>query len=333
VALEIRVRRFDLDLVVRSHGWYDLPPFSWDAGTGRLAFVFLEGERPVAVRIREKRGGLFAQTGVDGEEADFSDAAAGTAAADSAESLTRSADVKGALRAPRSGDLPLTPASRLLTIVSRVLDLSADLSEFHALCEAREAEGFGWIARRRAGRILRAPTLFEDAVKVLLTTNCSWGLTRAMVVNLVASFGRGGAFPDASFVAGFPEQRLREEIRCGYRARYLLSFSEAVASGCPDLSRWEDPSRPDDEVESEIARNAGFGPYAVQTLLRLLGRHAKLGLDTWSRRKAAELRFRRRRVPDARIERFYRPFGRWAGLAFWLDVTRGWHDGTESLWP
>jgi hypothetical protein len=112
VALEIRVRRFDLDLVVRSHGWYDLPPFSWDAGTGRLAFVFLEGERPVAVRIREKRGGLFAQTGVDGEEADFSDAAAGTAAADSAESLTRSADVKGALRAPRSGRRPLTAPRR-----------------------------------------------------------------------------------------------------------------------------------------------------------------------------------------------------------------------------
>lgn len=181
--------------------------------------------------------------------------------------------------------------------------------------------------------MLRAPTLFEDAVKVLLTTNCSWGLTRAMVGNLVSTFNRGGAFPDAPFVAGFSEKRLRDEIRCGYRARFLLSFSEGVASGRLDLSRWEEPGRPEKEVESQIAAQSGFGPYAVQTLSRLLGRHARLGLDSWSRQKVASLRFRGRRVSDARVERFYRPFGRWAGLAFWLDVTRGWHDGTEKLWP
>ena len=219
------------------------------------------------------------------------------------------------------------------TVFSRVLNLDCDLSEFHGLCLSREADGFGWIARRGAGRILRAPTLFEDAVKVLLTTNCSWGLTRAMVSNLIGTFGHGGAFPPASFVAGFSEKRLREEIRCGYRAPFLLKFTGAVASGRLDLSRWEEPSRPDEEVEDEIAAQPGFGPYAVQTLSRLLGRHSKPGLDSWSRKKVAQLRFRGRRVADARVERFYRPFGRWAGLAFWLDVTREWHDGKEGLWP
>jgi N-glycosylase/DNA lyase len=222
---------------------------------------------------------------------------------------------------------------RVQEVVFRVLDLSADLSEFHALCRAKEAEGFGWIARRGAGRVLRAPTPFEDAVKVLLTTNCSWGLTRAMVGNLVQVFGRGGAFPDARFLAGFSEKRLREEIRCGYRARYLLGFAGRVASRRLDLARWEEPARPDEEVEREIADQPGFGPYAVQTLSRLLGHHAKLGLDSWSRKKVAELRFRSRRVSDGRVERFYGPFGPWAGLAFWLDVTRDWHEKTERLWP
>ena len=168
---------------------------------------------------------------------------------------------------------------------------------------------------------------------MLLTTNCSWGLTRAMVGNLVAAFGRGGAFPHAPFLAGFTEKRLRDEIRCGYRAAYLLRFSEAVASGRLDLSRWEDPARSVEEVEEEIGAQPGFGPYAVQTMSRLLGRHAKLGLDSWSRRKVSDLRFRSRRVPDARVARFYGSFGAWAGLAFWLDVTRDWHDGRERLWP
>src|SRR5262249_27319311 len=32
----------DLDLVARSHGWYDLPPFSYDRAAKRLAFTYLE---------------------------------------------------------------------------------------------------------------------------------------------------------------------------------------------------------------------------------------------------------------------------------------------------
>jgi N-glycosylase/DNA lyase len=217
-------------------------------------------------------------------------------------------------------------------VVSRVLDLSADLSAFHALCRERAADGFGWIAERGAGRILRAPTLFEDAVKVLATTNCTWSLTKLMVVNLIARFGHGGAFPPAAFVAGLRAREV-EALKFGYRAPYLAAFAERVASGKLDLARWEDASRPDSEVENEIRAEKGFGPYAADTLGRLLGRHVKLGLDAWSRKKVAEIRFRGRMGKDSRAERLYRPFGRHAGLAFWLDVTRDWHEGRERLWP
>ena len=71
----------------------------------------------------------------------------------------------------------------------------------------------------------------------------------------------------------------------------------------------------------------------IETLLRLLGRHGHLGLDSWSRKKVAELRFRGRPAKDARVARLYAPFGRFAGLAFWMDVTREWHEGAEGLWP
>jgi N-glycosylase/DNA lyase len=217
--------------------------------------------------------------------------------------------------------------------VARVLDLGTDLAPFHALCGARRGEGFGWIADRRAGRVLRAPTLFEDAVKVLCTTNCSWTLTRAMVGRMVAAFARGGAFPDAAFLASLPERRLREELKLGYRAPFLRAFASRVAAGELDLAAWEDPSLPDTAVMERIRAEKGFGPYAAETLLRLLGHHGHLGLDSWSRKKVAELRFRGRRVADARVARLYAPFGRFAGLAFWLDVTREWHEGRERLWP
>lgn len=279
----------DLDLVARSHGWYDLPPFAWDEKEARLSFVFLHAGEPATVLLASRDGAVAVSS--------------------------------------------KAPSSAVRPVVARVLDLSADLSPFHALCAARREEGFGWMADRRAGRILRAPTLFEDAVKVLCTTNCSWGLTKSMVTRMIAAFDRGGAFPDAAFLAALPERRLREELKVGYRAPFLHAFSERVASGDLDLGGWEDPTLADTDVMELVRSEKGFGPYAAETLLRLLGHHGHLGLDSWSRKKVAALRFRGRAVKDERVARFYRPFGRYAGLAFWLDVTRDWHEGREKLWP
>jgi len=169
-------------------------------------------------------------------------------------------------------------------------------------------------------------------VKVLATTNCTWGLTKVMVSNLIARYGNGGAFPPPAFVAGLSTRDL-ERLKFGYRAPYLAAFARRVASGALDLSRWEDASRPDEDVEREIREEKGFGPYAADTLGRLLGRHGRLGLDAWSRKKVSALRFRGRRVSDARVARLYAAFGSHAGLAFWLDVTRDWHSGAERLWP
>jgi N-glycosylase/DNA lyase len=283
------VRDVDLDLVARSHGWYDLPPFVWDDGRRRLSFVFLHGGIPMPVLLAARPGGV-------------------------------------AVSSP-------APASATRPVVARVLGLGSDLAPFHALCASRRDEGWGWIADRHAGRILRAPTLFEDAVKVLCTTNCSWALTKAMVSRMTGAYGRGGAFPDADFLASLPERRLREELKLGYRAPFLSSFASRVASGALDLSSWEDRSLSDLEVMDRIRAEKGFGPYAAETLLRLLGHHGHLGLDSWSRRKVADLRFRGRPVKDERVARLYAQFGRFAGLAFWLDVTRDWHEGRERLWP
>lgn len=284
--MKLTLPPMDLGLVVKSHGWYDLPPFEWDAEKETLGFCFLERGHPVQVRVQREASRLVATA------------------------------------------TPIAPSAR--RVLERVLDLKADLSSFHARCGGDP--DFAWIARRGAGRILRAPTLFEDAVKVLATTNCTWGLTKIMVRSLIERFDRGGAFPDARFVAGLPARAL-VAAKFGYRAPYLAVFAGRVASGKLDLARWEDPARPDEDVEKEIRAEKGFGPYAADTLGRLLGRHRKLGLDSWSRKKVASLRFRGRAVKDARVARLYAPFGRHAGLAFWLDVTRDWHEEKEGLWP
>ncbi len=69
-----------------------------------------------------------------------------------------------------------------------MLGLDLDFSDFYQLIanEPRLAN-----ARMHArGRVLRSPTLFEDTVKTILTTNTVWGNTRRMVERLVKEFGR-----------------------------------------------------------------------------------------------------------------------------------------------
>ena len=63
-----------------------------------------------------------------------------------------------------------------------------------------------------------------------------------------------------------------------------------AASGKLDLEAWRDPGLEDEELSRRIRALDGFGPYATEHLLRLLGRHEHLALDSWNRRKVARLR-------------------------------------------
>ena len=181
----------------------------------------------------------------------------------------------------------------LKRIARRVFSLDVDLDAF-----ARTIAGEKDLARALAsgrGRILRAPTLFEDAVKMLLTTNCSWAATKGMVIRLIAEAGADGrAFPTPEAVAALSVSRLKTKIRCGYRAESLARFSRRVARGKLDLAAWERADSPAEEIREAILSEHGFGPYAAEGLLRILGRHDYLALDSWVRQEY------RRRHPGPR---------------------------------
>ncbi len=280
---------FSFDAVVRSHGWYDLPPFRYDAASRTLETVVSSGA-----------------TGTTGAAVRFE-------AGD------------GVLRASADG----VSRARLAAMTRRVFSLDLDLSGFAA--SISKETGLVRALSRGGGRMLRAPSIFEDAVKMLFTTNCSWAATRGMVTRLVALAGAGGrAFPAAADVARFTPARIERDVRCGYRASALARLARRVASGRLDLARWEDPARPAAEVREEIIEERGFGPYAAEGLLRILGRHDFLALDSWTRQKYRSLHPGPVKKTDASIARRYARFGAHRGLALWLDLTRDWHEGEET---
>lgn len=277
--------------VVLSHGWADLPPFRFDHAHERLTLTLPWGRRSYGF-------------------VDISPA-------------------RGALRVVTSGPAGRLPAFRrgAESVARSVFRLDEDLRPFYRALAPHPKHS--WIRRLGAGRLLRAPTAFEDAVKMICTTNCSWALTKAMTGRLCEALGRGpsGArsFPTPGEMAARGEKFYRERIRCGYRAPFLASLSRRVARGSLDIERWRDTGFPAEELRAEMASVDGIGPYAAGNLLKLAGRYGDLGIDSWCRKQYAELHREGRRVGDAAIEHHYRGYGEWRGLFFWLDLTQGWY--------
>jgi len=226
------------------------------------------------------------------------------------------------------GGLPPAAWRRIERDARHMLRLDEDLSVFHARC--RDAgPPFDEAARRGFGRLMRSPTLFEDVVKVLATTNTAWSGTLAMVRKLVEIADGDGCFPGPAAVAALGPDRLRDEARWGYRAAYLAAFANAVAAGELDLdswSRWEGSTA---ELEEEIRRVPGLGPYAAAQVLTVLGRYDRIGVDSVFRSFVRRVHFPRARKPvtDRRMLAVYEPWGEWRMLAYWWEV---WLDYAEK---
>ena len=237
--------------------------------------------------------------------------------------------VGGALVDLVGGPVAAPDAEHLVATVRHMLRLDDDLSEFYAA--ARGDPQLEW-ATHGAGRMLRSPTVFEDVVKTICTTNCAWSATERMVGALVAHLGEPAegsdrrAFPSPRAMAETGEGFYRDVARAGYRGAYLRVLAARVAEGSLDLEVLaEAPAEevPDEEVERRLLALPGIGPYAAAHMMLLLGRSSRLVLDSWTRPKYARVTGGKP-VPDERIVRRFRRYGRWAGLAFWLVLTRDW---------
>lgn len=278
-------RRFSFRGTVLSHGWALLPPFELERRDWVLRRVLtLPGRRPVVVAYREVARGLR----VEAEPARMS--------ARSVAALARQ--------------------------TSLIFGLGVDLEPFYR-ATSRHAE-LRWFGRAGAGRLLRGPTVFEDLVKLILTTNCSWGSTVRMVRELVglgeADPGGRRAFPTPAAVAGAGVEYLDKQVRAGYRSASILALAKSVAAGEVDLESWLELPR------SEVRRRAlalrGVGPYVADNLLGLLGLGRGLGLDSWVRWVMAQREGRA--LADDEIGLRYAHLGEHAGLALWCDLSRDW---------
>ena len=280
---------FNFKRTVISHGWYGLLPFSLDSQKWELTRVIDLGPKPPVTIVMSGR--------------------------------------KAHVKITTSRTLGKTEAAKVLRDARHVLRLDDDLQPFYVSIAADP--DFSWIGVQGAGRLLRSPTVFEDLVKMICTTNCSWALTVKMVTGLVENLGRESddgrhSFPTAEVMAEMPLKFFVDEVRSGYRAPYLKELAGRVASGELDVEKWLTSSLSTPELIKELKGVKGVGDYAAENLLKLLGRYDGLALDSWTRARFYEIRNSGRKANDKKIARYYARFNEWRGLALWCDVTRDW---------
>ena len=284
-------REFSFKRTIISHGWCQLLPFKIDEEKWQLTRT-LEVEDAKPVTITIR-------------------------------------STRRALIVTTSRRLSQAAAKKVVADVRHMLRLDDNITEFYRLLAADN--DFNWIPTQGAGRLLRSPTVFEDLVKMICTTNCSWALTEKMVTGLVENLGRESSngdrtFPTPEAMALMPLKFYVNEVRAGYRSEYLKLLADRVASGELDVEAWLTSPLSTAELMKEMRGVKGVGPYAAENLLKLLGRYDGLALDSWTRAKFFSVRNNGRKTTDKKIARYYSRFKEWRGLALWCDMTRDWID-------
>jgi 3-methyladenine DNA glycosylase/8-oxoguanine DNA glycosylase len=282
-------RTFNFKRTMISHGWSDLLPFGFDQGSWTVTRVLDLGS---TMPVNVKITGT-----------------------------------KRELRIDTSSRLSKGATQKVVANVRHMFRLDDDMTAFYRAMIAEP--DFAWVAAQGAGRMLRSPTVFEDLVKTICTTNCSWSLTAKMVTGLVENLGRESkdgrrTFPTPEAMALMPLKFYVNEVRAGYRAAYLKELADRVAAGELKAEEWLTSELPTPELIKTMKQVKGVGDYAAENLLKLVGRYDGLALDSWTRAKFARLRNGGRKTSDMKIARFYARFDSWRGLALWCDLTRDW---------
>ncbi len=276
---------FSLHSVIHSHGWARLAPFYLDEDTGKFSYILALENRRILDLVIE--------------------------------------ETSGGVSVEINNSITKTEAKEVSNAVMWMLGLDQDFSEFYELAKAEPK--LQHVKTNAQGRLLRSPTLFEDAIKTILTTNTAWSGTVRMVNKFVEQFGESlhGADPRKSFptpqaIAASNEDILREETRLGYRAPYILNLAQEIDSGNLNLEFLKTANLPAEEVRKQLLNIKGVGSYAAANLLMLLGYYNYLTIDSWAIKMVSHEWFGGEPITTLEVEQAFEKWGDWKGLAYWL---------------
>lgn len=308
---------FDLARTVYSHGFHQIPPFTWDPRASRLAMAL----RPSMMQPPPPGSGGRLP--------------GGTPVLVSLSGGARGADpLRVRIHAPRRRSRTLLTRF-VRAVLMHVLDLERDMSGFHRLC--RSYAPLSWVPRAGAGRILRMPDVFADVVVSICGTNTTWkqavrSVHRICDIAPASPSGGPRCFPTASEILHAGPSHLLEHARVGYRNRSILQFCLQVCEGRVNMRTPLDPSVDGPGLRHFFRSLPGIGPVTARYLATVHGRTDELAVDSLVLRYIGDKYHGGRRPTERAVQRRYASFGPHRSLAYWFEflgdvdpVTwRGW---------
>jgi 3-methyladenine DNA glycosylase/8-oxoguanine DNA glycosylase len=279
-------KNFNFISTVLSHGWHELPPFRFAHNTNTLYRTQkLHTGLIVHMAIFEKDGHIIVETGKS--------------------TLTSKETIE------------------IQNIVKRVLEIDKDLTDFYKLL--RNDTFYNWVIKKQLGYLLVSPTVWEDVVKTLFTTNTTWNITVNMcerIVKLGDFYNGSYCFPTPQQIASNSFENLDNQVRAGYRTAYLYELANRICDNEINIELLHDSEKSTVELYKEIKKIKGLGDYSSATILRLLRRYDKLAIDTACRNTFKSYM---EDNTDFAIKDYYSRFGNWQALVSWMDIMKTSH--------
>lgn len=268
-----------------SHGWFQTPPFSWDASAGVLGRRERAGERAVDLRITEGGRGVWVEP---------------------------------------SAELSRAERRLVGARVTRMLQLGIDLDGFHEAAGHVDESLADDLRTVGAGRLLAGGSLWEDVIKAICGTNVAWRQAVSMISRIV-ELEPDGTFPQPERLLAAGDDGLREHARVGYRAPYLVDASRMAADGEIAELEAEASSLAADELMRRLTTIPGVGPTTARFVSYLSGRFdVGLAIDSATIPAAAQRWFNGARPTNAEIAAKVEPAGQWAAATLYWATMRRW---------
>jgi 3-methyladenine DNA glycosylase/8-oxoguanine DNA glycosylase len=276
ITLKIKTEDFNFKETIFSHGWVFLKPFQWDEVKSELTIKTRVGKsKTVELAIGNKKGSLT----IKGKTSNRS------------LNTKEKNEVKG--------------------IVRHIFRLDEDLSGFYEICKKDPQLRF--VDKTKSGRLLRSPTIFEDIIKTICTTNCSWSNTKMMVSNLCDL--EDGCFPSPETILRTGINKLQKNCRVGYRGKPIYELSNAVVKGDfdPDsLLIGNDV----EQIKKKLISFNGIGKYSVNHILMLLGHYSEIPVDSEVTSYICDSYFDGEKVGEKKITGLFEKYGEWKFLVY-----------------
>jgi 3-methyladenine DNA glycosylase/8-oxoguanine DNA glycosylase len=273
---------FNFDYTVNSHGWERLEPFS------------INRENRVLTRI-ERLPSQLSRMGITYN--------------DTIDVTVRS-----------ENQLTIADKAYVTKFIAYCFALNWDMSKCYAKV-ANDAT-YSFIKEQRLGRLLLAPSMWENLVKTQFLTNTYARHTTSMAAKFCTlgdPFGDRHAFPTPEQVLAKSLDELEKQTGTGYRAKYIRSLAEAIASGF-DPESLRNSALSYEDIYEQVRALHGFGEYSASYVLKLLGRFERISIDTVMRRYFKEIAGKENATDDD-INAYYERFGECKGLVAWWEVS------------